>query len=79
MLMNFELWTFPYREIIKLSIHIWHGSKMNPFIYRERKYFAENEDAKFSKNASDFGRIIKAANNMLIEYDQVGSSRLMYY
>ena len=32
-LMNFELLTFPHREIIKLSIHVY---KMNQFIYRKR-------------------------------------------
>ena len=32
--MNFELLTFPCREMIKFSIHIYDVSKMNPFIYR---------------------------------------------
>ena len=32
-LMNFELLTSPCREMIKLSIHIWHDSKINPFLY----------------------------------------------
>ena len=31
--MNFELLTFPCREMIKLSIHILHVSKMNPFMF----------------------------------------------
>ena len=35
-LINFELLTFPCREMIKLSIHISHVFKMNPFLYRKR-------------------------------------------
>ena len=40
-LMNFELLTFPCREMIKLSIHIWHDSKMNPFLYRKRIFWCD--------------------------------------
>ena len=40
-LMNFELLTFPCREMIKLSIHIWHDSKMNPFLYRKRLFWCD--------------------------------------
>ena len=28
--MNFELLTFLCRQMIKLSIHVWHDSKINP-------------------------------------------------
>ena len=34
--MNFGLLTFLCRQMINLSIHIWHDSKMNPFICRTR-------------------------------------------
>ena len=40
-LLKFELLTFPCREMIKLSIHIWHISKMNLFIYRKRIFFGD--------------------------------------
>ena len=33
--MNFELLTFPCREMSKLSIHIGYVSKINTFIYRK--------------------------------------------
>ena len=35
-LLNFELLTFLCRQMIKLSIHICHDSKINQFIYRKR-------------------------------------------
>ena len=35
-LMNLELLTFLCKQMIKLSIHTGHDSKMNPFIYRKR-------------------------------------------
>ena len=40
-LMNFELLTFPCRDMIKLSIHIWRVSKINPFLYRERNFWCD--------------------------------------
>ena len=39
-----EFWVvdnFPCRELIKLSIHIWHDSKMNPFLYRKRIFWCD--------------------------------------
>ena len=39
--MNFELLTFPCREMIKLSIHIYDVSKMNTFLYRKRIFWCD--------------------------------------